>query len=406
MSTPLVSFCIPTYNRSRYLDSLLYSLTEHLAGFPYPYEVFVSDNASEDDTPAIVANYAPQLPLRYVRHESNRGGRANYQYMMANAKGRYLIYIADDDGIIGHRVASVIAAMEANPDVGIAYAPWKLLDLVADRDLGQFYQQDRDIRIERGDYRGLLDTLLHYRIFPEIYVCRRELVQQVMPRIHEQAYYAFVHASEFVQHAPVLLLHEPYYVSVTNYFADHQRTQGGTEEAETSWDRYRGGLEYVLGRALPQMGDVDRQGYLTRIQDMIADRISVAVRLRLEQQRDAVETYYLAYRLKALGRAQILPLGLEPLRAAAALSFLLNDPELNRDITEMVCLGYFEPQLREHIEKHCRHRTRFVSSPQELQALSDDILVLARGAIGPADLPAGSCARFVHDSMLLQKFVG
>lgn len=405
MSTPLVSFCVPTYNRGRYLESLLFSMTEHLAEFPYEYEVFISDNASDDDTQAIVDRYRSQLPIRYVRQEENRGGRANYQYMMVNALGRYVIYVADDDGVIGRRVTQVIAQMEANPDVGIAYAPWKLLDLVADEDLGQFYEQDRDVRIERGDQRGLLDTLLRYSIFPEIYVCRRELLLRVMPRIHMQAYYAFVHASEFVQHAPVLFLAEPYYVSPTNYFADDDRTQGGTEEAETSWDRYRGGLEYVLGRALPQMDDAQRVDFLWRIQDLIAQRIAVAVRLRLAADRDPVETYYLAYRLKALGQTKMLPLALESLRAAAALGFLLNDPELNRDITELLCLGMYEPNVREFIMKHVKHPVRFVSEPSELQALGEQVLVLARGKIRATDLPAGSQARFVHDSALLQKFV-
>ena len=43
---PLVSFCIPTYNRSRYLASLLESLVGQLAAFPYPYELVIADNAS------------------------------------------------------------------------------------------------------------------------------------------------------------------------------------------------------------------------------------------------------------------------------------------------------------------------------------------------------------------------
>ncbi len=406
MSTPLVSFCIPTYNRSRYLDSLLYSLTDHLAEFPYSYEVFVSDNASDDETPAIVQAYQERLPLRYVRHAENRGGRANYQYMMANALGRYVIYIADDDGVMGHRVAEVIAAMEANPDVGIAYAPWKLLDLVADRDQGQFYWQDRDVKVDKGDYRRLLDTLLQYGIFPEIYVCRRELLQRVMPRIHEQAYYAFVHASEFVQHAQVLFMAQPYYVSVTNYFADHQRIQGGNEEAETAWDRYRGGLEYVLGRALPLMQDADRIGYLQRIQDLIAQRIAVAVRLRLANNRDPVETYYLAYRLKAMGKAQILPMNLDALRAAAALGFLMQDPELNRDARTLVFLGQFEPVLRSYIEARAPLPTVFANSPSELPPLNAGMLVLIRAPYQASDLPASHGARLVSEDALMQKFVG
>ena len=42
-ATPLVSICIPTYNRSRYLASLLESLVGQFAAFPYPYELVIAD---------------------------------------------------------------------------------------------------------------------------------------------------------------------------------------------------------------------------------------------------------------------------------------------------------------------------------------------------------------------------
>jgi poly(ribitol-phosphate) beta-N-acetylglucosaminyltransferase len=404
--TPLVSFCIPTYNRSRYLDSLLFSLTEHLAGFPYSCEVFVSDNCSSDDTTATVERFAGQLPLRYVRHDANRGGRANYQYMMAQARGRYVVYIADDDGVIGSRVAEVIAMMEANPDVGIAYAPWHLVDLVAQQEQGQFYQQDRDVLVRRGEHRQLLDTLLHYSIFPEIYICRRELLQAVMPRIHAEAYYAFVHAAEFLQHANVLFLKEPFYVSITNYFADHQRTQGGTEEAETAWDRYRAGLEYVQGRAAHQIPEADRARYTLGIQGLIAQRIAVAVRLRFGAERDHVETYYLAYRLKAMGGEHLLSVSLDTLRAHAVLGFVMGDPELNREVQQLVCLGRFSADMAAYIQRSSPRPVVFAPTVAQLPALDASTLVFARGAISESRLPEGHAARYIHEDRLLDKFSG
>ena len=404
MNAPLVSFCIPTYNRSRYLDSLLQSLSDHLAAFPFSHEVFISDNASTDETPEVVARYADRLPLRSVRHETNRGGRANYQYMMAQAKGRYVIYVADDDCVMGAEVARAIEVMEANPHIGIAYAPWRLLDLVADKDLGQFYRQDRDVLVPQGEHRVLLDTLLRYGIWPEIYICRREMVQSVMPRIHEQAYYAFVHASEFVEHSAVLFMKDSYYVSMTNYFADHQRVQGGTEEAEMAWDRYRSGLEYILGRASGQVTDMERMGFLLRIQDLVADRIATAVRLRMHNARDPVETYYLAYRLKALGGEARLPVALSTLRLLGVMGFLADDPELNRDVTDLVCLGTFEPDLRDLIVSKVKHTPRFVAHAGQLERLGGNTLVFARGNATADVLPPGSSARFVSEQQLMTKF--
>src|SRR5262249_43627784 len=72
-SEPLLSICIPTYNRSHFLKECLRSLFaqtfDHSA-----VEVIVSDNASTDDTPNVVRKYAERYPIvKYVRNETNIG---------------------------------------------------------------------------------------------------------------------------------------------------------------------------------------------------------------------------------------------------------------------------------------------------------------------------------------------
>lgn len=405
MSTPLVSFCVPTYNRARYLDSLLGMFAQQLADFPFSYEVFVSDNASTDDTPQVLARHADTLPLRYVCHKVNRGRADNWQYVMSNARGTYLVYVADDDAILGDRVAATIARMEADAGIGVAYAPWLLFDLVRDQQRGQFYRQDRDVLVPQGDCVALLDSVLRYSVFPEIYVCRSDVLRQVMPRFNEQAFYAFVHAAEFAQHAAVLLLKDPFYVSITAYFADDQRAQAGTEEAEYAWDRYRGGLEYVLGRASDRLSAAERLAFTQRIERLIAQRISVAVRLRQLNDRDPVETYYLAYRLKAMGEARMLPVPLAQLRGQAALGFLATDPELNRDVSQLICVGPFKPDVLEFLR---RRSPLPVRAEHDAGALEDvhDALVFASNQACLDPLPRRADLRVVREGELMQKFPG
>jgi len=67
MSGPTLSICMPTRNRQRHLQLALGRLF-HQAAFPFPIEVVVSDNASIDETPAVVQSFVAQgLPLRYYR---------------------------------------------------------------------------------------------------------------------------------------------------------------------------------------------------------------------------------------------------------------------------------------------------------------------------------------------------
>lgn len=380
MDHPVVSFCIPTWNRGRYLRSLFEMLESQLEGFPFPYEVVVSDNHSTDDTPEVVTEYEAVLPMRAFRQAENIGSSANWYFVMGQARGTYVVYLADDDALMAEPLADALRAMLADPGIGVAYAPWMLYDLVDDRAEGTFYTQDRDLHIARGDHRTLLDALLRWHVFPEIYVCRRDLLEAVMPRVPEQAFYAFVHAAEFLQRADVLMLKDPFYVSITRYFADEQRTQTGTREAEHAWDRYRGGLEHVLGRFSADIREAERIGWCLRIQDMIADRIAVAVRLRNAQGRDAVETYYLAYRLKALGREALLPAPMESLRSGAAIDFLLRDEQLNRNVSCLVLQGDFDVSVREFVSARAAVPVLFVDQPlqgEDLVGLKDT-LVLCR----------------------------
>jgi hypothetical protein len=69
-----------------------------------------------------------------------------------------------------------------------------------------------------------------------------------MPRVNEHAFFAFVHAADYLTQGAILIQREPFYVSITRYFEDDAREQLGNSEVEHAWDRYRGGLEYMIAR--------------------------------------------------------------------------------------------------------------------------------------------------------------
>ena len=65
---------------------------------------------------------------------------------MTQARGRFMMYLADDDCVLGDSLAEAVATMDADPEVVITYAPWMLFDLVAQQPQGQFYEVPRDLR--------------------------------------------------------------------------------------------------------------------------------------------------------------------------------------------------------------------------------------------------------------------
>jgi glycosyltransferase involved in cell wall biosynthesis len=86
-ATPVLSICVPTYNRSRYLASLLEGLVAQMATFPHSYELVISDNASTDDTPAVVARLLDRLPIRSIRHPETIGCYPNVVFAMTQRAG-------------------------------------------------------------------------------------------------------------------------------------------------------------------------------------------------------------------------------------------------------------------------------------------------------------------------------
>ncbi len=376
-ASPLVSICVPTFNRSRYLTSLLESLAVQLEAFPYTYELVIADNASPDDTGAVVARFAEQLPIRYIRHDENIGCFANVQFVMMQAAGRYVIYLSDDDCLLGEPVAATIARMEADPGVAVVFAPWKLYDLVAQQEQGQFYDVPQDLRIEKDRHAELLDHLLRHHIFPEIHIARRDALQRLMPRINEHAFYAFVHAADYLSLGAVLIQKAPFYVSITRYFADEERSQAGNEEVEVAWDRYRGGLEYILARADREISAEERSGFHLRIQKMIAVRMSVAVRLRHLKKRNPLDTYYIATRLKGMGYEGLLPVPLETLASEAMIDFLLHDPVINRGVDRLITVGPIDAGARDFLSRRSPRPVSFVDTLPPASSLAHALVFVS-----------------------------
>jgi hypothetical protein len=377
MTTPLVSFCIPTFNRSRYLESLLGTLVLQLSAFPYPFEIVIADNASPDRTGEVVIGFCEQLPIRYLRHDSNIGCFPNVQFVMLQAAGRYVVYLSDDDCVLGEPLARAVAAMEADPKIAVTYAPWLLFDLVDQQPQGQFYQVPHDLRVPRHAHDELLDHILKHHIFPEIHIARRDVMQRLMPRINEHAFYAFVQAADYLGQGDVLIQREPFYVSITRYFADENRTQAGSEEVEYAWDRYRGGLEYLMACAGHRISAEQRAGFALRIQQMIAVRMSVAIRLRHAGHKDPVDTYTIAMRLRGMGYESLSPVPMPQLASQATLHFLLHDPLLNRGVEQLVCVGRFDSAAAGYLKRHAAVPVRFVDQAPDAQTLNNALLFVS-----------------------------
>jgi glycosyltransferase involved in cell wall biosynthesis len=92
---PKVTIAIPTFNRAGWIEG---AVAGALAQTYPDFEVLVSDNASTDDTSAVLAKFADPR-VRVVRHETNIGMVGNWNACLKEARGDYLALVPDDDRI-------------------------------------------------------------------------------------------------------------------------------------------------------------------------------------------------------------------------------------------------------------------------------------------------------------------
>lgn len=92
----ICSLIVPTRNRC---DTLDFTLQTAVAINDDRLEIIVSDNASDDATQEIVSAY-PDSRIRYVNTGQRLGMSQNWEFALSHARGDWIGYIGDDDGIL------------------------------------------------------------------------------------------------------------------------------------------------------------------------------------------------------------------------------------------------------------------------------------------------------------------
>jgi glycosyltransferase involved in cell wall biosynthesis len=109
---------LPVFNGARTLRETLDSLMVQTFD---AFELFVSDNASTDATPDILAEYAARdARIRIVRQPRNRGAIANLHYLLEHARTPLFTWFAADDVCAPTFLERTRGALVAHPGAIIA----------------------------------------------------------------------------------------------------------------------------------------------------------------------------------------------------------------------------------------------------------------------------------------------
>lgn len=126
---PLISVCIPAYNRASLLPALLDSILAQDFG---DYEVLICEDGSPEREAIgrVVERYRQQAPvrIRYEQNAVNLGYDGNIRRLVEFAQGRYCLFMGNDDLLCPGALTAVAGAVHAHPDTGVVVRSYASFD--------------------------------------------------------------------------------------------------------------------------------------------------------------------------------------------------------------------------------------------------------------------------------------
>ncbi|WP_425915738.1 glycosyltransferase [Pseudomonas sp. GWSMS-1] len=176
---PLLSVIIPAYNYGRFLKQTISSVLDQ--GYD-DIEILVLDNASTDGTPEVVASFAKESCVRYLRNSRNVGPSYNVLNGIQIAQGRYLSILMADDYYNPGYLSRLLPRLQQKPKAVVGYTSIRWVNeqgqaLVAPRHPG-YRSEDYD-----GGRNEVAELLIHDNyIPPSAALIQREPFLQVWRR--------------------------------------------------------------------------------------------------------------------------------------------------------------------------------------------------------------------------------
>jgi glycosyltransferase involved in cell wall biosynthesis len=259
VNTPLLSICIPTRNRPGMLRTCLAELAPVLRMLPFPVEVVISDNCSDEPVPEITE--CGGAPVRIIRQPKALDVVESYLAAMRHAHGKYANYLADDDALEPEGLIAAVEWMERTPSMVGCFNPQKNVAQGTDALLGMENDLlDKPAILTRQDYVGLTDIISRKQFHPEVPLARSEVWRRhiTTPR---KVFFGFWLIGCLLEAGDVGIGTHPFYLHRQRAATDrHPQIQ--YEFAVDRMDQHRLGLEMIYLRAARQAGGLGKRAAL------------------------------------------------------------------------------------------------------------------------------------------------
>ena len=150
--SPQVSIILPAYNRAVFLRRAIESVFRQTFE---DWELIVIDDASTDETPAVLAEYVERdKRVRVIRNQENQYGKVglpgNLNQGLAVARANYIARLDDDDYWIDEKkLAKQVAFLDAHPDCAVVGGGMVIVDEQG-KERSRYLKKETDGAIRKG----------------------------------------------------------------------------------------------------------------------------------------------------------------------------------------------------------------------------------------------------------------
>ena len=166
-----IAICIPTFNQAKFLRLAIESALAQNGVTP---EVWVSDDASTDDTSDVMEEFSEDSRVRYHRNELNQGIAANAGWVMQQPDTEYLVRLDSDDLLKPDYCQTLVALLQQHSNAAVAHCAIEEIDEIGERRRNRILS--RKAGFEENDV-ALQNTRLGYKVAANICMFRQKAIQ-------------------------------------------------------------------------------------------------------------------------------------------------------------------------------------------------------------------------------------
>ena len=118
-----LSIIIPTYNGGCWIEDTIKSVIVQLKDYADSVELFIRDNASSDNTKAIIEriNNENDGIVHYDRRKSNADAYTNFREAVLLTSSEYVLLMGDDDLLFPNYIKYTLDILGRYPNIGLLY---------------------------------------------------------------------------------------------------------------------------------------------------------------------------------------------------------------------------------------------------------------------------------------------